>query len=69
MASPVNLSIPSPDEDIDLSQEAEQELIQRARISAQLAGYKSIRHFTIAALNGILKRNPVQISPAEPKKK
>lgn len=64
----MNLTLPSPEEKIDLTIENEQELIQRARISAQIAGYKSIRHFTIAALLGIVKQNPVQIPP-QPKKK
>ena len=56
----MNLSLPSPDEKIDLSTEHEQELIQQARISAQLAGYKSIRHFTIAALSAIVEQSQIQ---------
>lgn len=65
----MNLTLPSPQEEIDLSTENEQELIQRARISAQIAGYKSIRHFTIAALLGIVKQNPIQMHSPQPKKK
>ncbi len=64
----MNLTLPSPDEKIDLSTQNEQELITKARISAQVAGYKSVRHFTIAALLGILRQNPIpQIT--QPKKK
>lgn len=56
----MNLTLPSPEETIDLSTESERILIQRARISAQIAGYKSIRHFTIAALLGIVEKNPIE---------
>lgn len=55
----MQLTIPAPNDDIDLSVESEQDIVQKARISAQLAGYKSVRHFTIAALLGIVKQNPL----------
>ena len=66
----MQLTIPAPTEDCDLSIEAEQELIKKARISAQLAGYKSVRHFTIAALQGILQKNPLPAdAPSDKSKK
>lgn len=65
----MKLTLPPPDERIDLSIEGEQEIIRRARIAAQLAGYKSIRHFTIAALLSIVEQFPIQAAPAHPKTK
>lgn len=64
----MQLNLPSPDDKIDLSTENEQELVDRARISAQLAGYKSIRHFTLAALNALVKQVPVQRLEKKPSK-
>lgn len=58
----MNLTLPAPTEDIDLSIENEQQIVQQARISAQIAGYKSIRHFTIAALLAIIEKNPLPTS-------
>lgn len=65
----MKLTLPPPDEKLDLSIEGEQELIRRARIAAQLAGYKSIRHFTIAAMLAIVEQFPIQAAPIHPKTK
>lgn len=65
----MQLILPAPTDDLDLSLESEQELVKKARISAQLAGYNSIRHFQIAAMVGIVKQHPLPPYLEQPKPK